>query len=119
MIMALLIVGFVTLAVVASIIVLVVALVGQAGVSQAGVSRADRKAPVLTAHATVVGQRTEVVPVGDASRTKYYATFELETGERLEFAITGPTAGQLVTGDAGALTWQGSKMQDFQRELLR
>lgn len=52
------------------------------------------------------------------SSTTYYVTFEVESGDRLEFAISGSEYGQLVEGDQGKLSFQGTRYQGFARERI-
>lgn len=49
------------------------------------------------------------------SSTTYYATFQVESGDRLEFALSGMEYGRLVEGDKGRLTFQGTRYKGFQR----
>lgn len=53
---------------------------------------------------------------GDSSAsTDYFLTFELDTGERLEFEVRGKEYGLLAEGDAGTLTFQGTRYKGFAR----
>ena len=47
--------------------------------------------------------------------TSYYVTFQVESGDRMEFAVTGAEYGLLIEGDQGALTFQGTRYLGFQR----
>ena len=48
--------------------------------------------------------------------TIYHVTFEIEeTGERIEFQVTGSEFGMLAQGDIGALTYQGTRYKGFDR----
>ncbi len=49
------------------------------------------------------------------SSTTYYATFEVLSGDRLEFMIRDTEYGQLVEGDVGKLTFQGTRYLGFER----
>ena len=81
--------------------------------------------PVLTVWAKVVTKRTDVshhshVNHGDnthhtSNSTYYYVTFEVESGDRMEFAVMGNDYGLLVEGDTGKLTFQGSRYKSFLR----
>ena len=79
--------------------------------------------PVLIAPAKVVTKRTNVSHhhhhhsnhTHNTSSTQYFATFELEQGERMEFQISGRESGLLAEGDAGELTYQGTRYQGFRR----
>lgn len=79
----------------------------------------DRKQPRIPVPARVAGRRTQVWGgSGDsAAHTTQYATFEFANGERLEFSVPASEAGYLVEGDAGVLTFQGSKFISFTRGL--
>lgn len=80
-------------------------------------AKAERKndaSPRLTSVATVVTKRTHVW--GDHSRTDYYATFQFESGDRLELKIPRDRFGYLVEGDSGKLHFQGTRFLDFERQ---
>ena len=73
----------------------------------------NNNSPRITAEATVVTKRTKVW--GDHSHTVYYATFQFESGDRLELEIPHSQFGYLVEGDKGKLTFQGTRFLEFQR----
>jgi hypothetical protein len=73
----------------------------------------DDKSPRITGEATVVTKRTHVW--GDHSHTDYYATFQFESGDRLELEVPHTHFGYLVEGDKGKLTFQGTRFLEFQR----
>ncbi|WP_409270105.1 DUF2500 domain-containing protein [Neobacillus sp. SCS-31] len=77
----------------------------------------NNKQPRLSAKGVVVSKRTEVSGgSGDSSAsTWYYATFEVESGDRMEFAVNGQEFGLLAEGDAGELTFQGTRYHGFTR----
>jgi hypothetical protein len=50
--------------------------------------------------------------------TRYFATFELEGGERMEFELPEREAGLLAEGDRGELTYQGTRYHGFHRRTL-
>ncbi len=80
-------------------------------------SKQERKndaSPRLTSEASVVTKRTHVW--GDHSRTDYYATFQFESGDRLELKIPRDRFGYLVEGDRGKLHFQGTRFLDFERQ---
>jgi hypothetical protein len=52
-----------------------------------------------------------------STSTQYYATFELENGERMEFQLSDHEAGLLLEGDQGELTYQGTRYHGFARRL--
>ena len=70
--------------------------------------------PRLSSEATVVTKRTHVW--GDHSRTTYFATFQFESGDRLELEIPRDRFGYLVEGDKGKLHFQGTRFLDFERK---
>ncbi|WP_347707899.1 DUF2500 domain-containing protein [Clostridium sp. 'deep sea'] len=49
------------------------------------------------------------------SRTSYYVTFEFENGDRIELHVSGEKYGEMVEGDIGMLTYQGTRFHDFER----
>ncbi len=73
----------------------------------------NNNAPRVTSEATVVTKRTKVW--GDHSHTTYYATFQFESGDRLELEIPHDRFGYLVEGDHGKLTFQGTRFLGFER----
>lgn len=77
----------------------------------------DNHAPRLKVFATVVSKRQNISRNGNHRYTHYYVTFELSEGDRIEFDIDGIDYGQLVEGDCGTLTYQGSRFLGFDREF--
>lgn len=81
----------------------------------------NNASPVLTVDCRVVSKRTNVINRGmhDSANfhtsTDYYVTFEVESGDRIELEMNGPEYGQLAEGDAGRLTFQGTRYQGFTR----
>ena len=73
----------------------------------------NNNSPRLTSEATVVTKRTKVW--GDHSHTVYYATFQFESGDRLELEIPHNQFGYLVEGDRGKLNFQGTRFLGFER----
>jgi hypothetical protein len=83
----------------------------------------NNRMPVESVPARVVAKRTDTWGSGGLHtrgrvRTLYFATFELKTGDRLEFELHGRDYGLLVEGDEGMLTYQGTRYQGFQRRPL-
>lgn len=74
----------------------------------------NNASPLLTVPAQIVAKRTEVR--GEHSRTWYYSTFEVESGDRMEFQISGSEYGLLAEDDLGLLTFQGTRFQNFERK---
>ena len=73
----------------------------------------NNNSPRVTSEATVVAKRTHVR--GDHAHTTYYATFQFESGDRLELMIPYNQFGYLVEGDRGKLTFQGTRFLEFNR----
>ena len=90
--------------------------------------RANDAAPVLTVEALVKTKRMDTYHTsptydGDGHRTSsgsyhtsYYATFEVESGDRLELQVSDYEYGQLAEGDRGKLTFQRKRFLQFERE---
>ncbi|MCL1989180.1 MAG: DUF2500 domain-containing protein [Firmicutes bacterium] len=49
--------------------------------------------------------------------TIYFATFQVESGDRMEFRISDKDFGLLAENDFGNLTFQGSRFKHFERNL--
>ena len=77
-------------------------------------NRKNNAAPRLSSEATVVTKRTHVR--GDHAHTTYFATFQFESGDRLELEIPRDRFGYLVEGDRGKLHFQGTRFLDFERQ---
>ncbi len=85
----------------------------------------DDASPRLTVPAQVVSRRTELLRSAGtrnmnmalgAGRTDYYVTFQVESGDRMEFQVEGTQYGMLVEGDRGQLSFQGKRFLDFTRQ---
>ena len=83
----------------------------------------NNHSPKLIVPATVVSRRTAVSHHHHGSEmhhthtsTYYYATFQVESGDRIEFLVSGTEYGMLAEGDRGALTFQGTRYLSFRRE---
>ena len=84
----------------------------------------NNQSPRLTVDATVVAKRTDVTHhyYGDDMATHatwYYATFQVESGDRMEFSVDGMEYGMLAEGDTGKLSFQGTRYLSFERERQR
>ncbi len=89
----------------------------------------NNHAPRLTVPAIVVTKREDITHHqqangGDVSgasgfhtttSTTYYVTFQVESGDRMEFCVSGREYGMLVEGDNGRLTFQGTRYLSFER----
>ena len=92
------------------LIVIVVQLVR--GVIQWGRNNAS---PRLTVEATVVAKREQAWRSQHHHGTTYYATFQVESGDRIELEIPVRDIGMLAEGDRGRLTFQGTRFLGFAR----
>lgn len=85
----------------------------------------NNHSPKLTVPAAVVSRRTDVSHHHHRhhgnemhhthTSTSYYVTFQVESGDRMEFAVSGMEYGLLAEGDTGDLTFQGTRYLNFQR----
>lgn len=84
----------------------------------------NNNSPRLTVPATVVAKRTQVThhhhQHGNAGMhmthsTTYYATFQVESGDRMELHLSGTEYGMLAEGDIGMLAFQGTRYLGFER----
>ena len=90
-------------------------------------SHSNRKAPRLTIPATVVTKRVSVshysgtnagnvTQFHSSSSTRYFVTFEVESGDRIELSASGEEYGMLAEGDIGMLTFKGTDLISFDRQ---
>ena len=80
----------------------------------------NNASPRLTVPATVVAKRTNVSrhhtdKAMAHTFTTYYATFQVESGDRMELRLNGTEYGQLAEGDTGKLSFQGTRYLSFER----
>lgn len=85
----------------------------------------NNASPVLTVDATVIAKRADVHHyynnngVNDmhhsSSSTTYYVTFEVASGDRMEFRTKDTEYGLLAEQDMGKLTFQGTRYLGFER----
>lgn len=89
----------------------------------------NNHSPRLSVFASLVSKRIDVSNhthghAGDStgahghytsSVTYYYATFQVESGDRMEFCVSGEEYGMLAEGDSGSLTFQGTRFISFKR----
>ena len=95
-------------------------------VRQAKQEHKNNNSPRLTVDATVVAKR------GNTARhhhhganghhyhtynNTYYATFQFESGDRIELQMTGADFGLIIEGDRGKLTFQGTRFLGFERVI--
>jgi len=86
----------------------------------------NNHSPQLSVEAKVVAKRMAVSHHahhhGDdmamhhsAYSSTYYATFEVQSGDRMEFRVPDREYGLLVEGDIGTLSFQGTRYLGFER----
>lgn len=71
----------------------------------------NSSSPVLTVDSSVIAKRTH----HHEDFTTYYATFQVDSGDRFELCIDGEQYGLLAEGDYGKLTFQGERFIEFER----
>ena len=90
----------------------------------------NNNSPRLTVPARIVAKRQNTTynnqpNAGDTtgahgfhtiSSTSYYATFQVDSGDRMELSVSGSEYGILAEGDEGKLTFQGERYLAFDRE---
>ena len=88
----------------------------------------NNHSPRLTVDATVVAKRTDIhhssgthnhttgMHTSGHTSTTYHVTFQVESGDRMEFHISGEEYGLLVEGDYGDLSFQGTRYLGFNRK---
>ena len=77
----------------------------------------NNQSPKLTVPVTVVAKRSDVHRGIETMHTftSYYVTFQVESGDRMEFEVSDMEYGMLAEGDSGELTFQGTRYLNFQR----
>ncbi|WP_088011720.1 DUF2500 domain-containing protein [Gottfriedia acidiceleris] len=76
----------------------------------------NNNSPKLNVKAKVVTKRTAVQNgVEHRSFSKYFVTFEVESGDRIEFEVKDAEYGMIVEGDDGELEFQGTRFHGFIR----
>ncbi|MDO4331982.1 MAG: DUF2500 domain-containing protein [Eubacteriales bacterium] len=91
-------------------------------VSGVGQWNKNNHSPKLDVEAKVVAKRTKVTqnhhagePALSHTSTSYYVTFEVESGDRMEFHMSGREYGMLAEQDCGKLSFQGTRYLGFER----
>ena len=79
----------------------------------------NNHSPKLTVDATVVTKRDHVSHHHHNNHTThsttYYVTFQVDSGDRMEFHVSSSEFGMLVEGDYGRLSFQGTRYLSFER----
>lgn len=85
----------------------------------------NNKQPVLSVAAIIKVKRANTSHssssmndnFSSSSSTTYYITFEVESGDRMEFMVSDNEYGLLAEGDKGKLTFQGTRFLGFERQV--
>ncbi len=85
----------------------------------------NNKQPVLSVAAKIVATRNHTSRRTsnhnghhhNHTSTSYYVTFEVESGDRMEFHVSSKEYGLLAEGDIGKLTFQGTRYHKFERKI--
>jgi hypothetical protein len=82
----------------------------------------NNHSPRLTVQATIVSKRHHTSHHHHGTgmhmhhgSTTYYATFQVESGDRMELLIPSTQFGYLIEGDTGRLSFQGTRFLGFER----
>ena len=84
----------------------------------------NNHSPRLTVDATVVAKRGNTTRhhhhganghMHHTYNNTYFATFQFDSGDRIELQMTGPEFGLIIEGDKGKLTFQGTRYLGFER----
>jgi hypothetical protein len=92
----------------------------------------NEQSPKLSVPATVKSKRADVSRRSNihhhqdnhhhhtsSTHTRYFVTFEFESGDRSEFHVSGKEYGLLSEADTGMLTFQGTRYLGFDRKLVK
>ncbi len=70
--------------------------------------------PAMSERAMVVAKRSRATE----NSGRYWVTFEMLGGHRVELPMGGRAFGQLAEGDHGTLDYQGTRYKGFHRDLV-
>ena len=86
----------------------------------------NNHSPRLDVEATIISKRTDMSrhynggditgAHGVHTHTSYFITFQVESGDRMEFSVSEREYGQLIEGDYGKLSFQGTRFLGFERK---
>ncbi len=83
----------------------------------------NNRSPIMSVAATVEGKRVSKNPVTNRMAnghqyitftTTHYVAFQTETGELMEFPVSGSEYECLTSGQFGILTYQGTRYHGFE-----
>ena len=105
-----------------TVFVLVLGIFIEIAVKGIGEWHKNNQSPRLTVAASVVAKRVNLShhagtdqPHMSHASTRYYVTFQVESGDRMELCLSGHEYGLLAEGDQGHLTFQGTRYLHFDR----
>ena len=113
-------------AIVAMGFIVVFGIIIVAAVKGIGQWNRNNNSPVLTVECVIVAKRMSVshhthhtgdnIAMGTTMpSTTYYATFQVQSGDRMELRVPDREYGLLAEGDRGRLTFQGTRYLGFER----
>lgn len=88
----------------------------------------NNHSPRLNVDATIVAKRTDIshssghhdhstgMHTDGHTSTSYFVTFQVRSGDRIEFHVSGEEYGLLAEGDYGDLSFQGTRYLGFVRK---
>lgn len=88
----------------------------------------NNHSPRLTVDATIVAKRIDIshssghhdhstgMHTDGHTSTSYFVTFQVRSGDRIEFHVSGEEYGLLAEGDYGDLSFQGTRYLGFVRK---
>jgi hypothetical protein len=96
-------------------------------ISVKGLGRSNNsRQPVLAVPAKIISKRTHVLSCANKdfgtfkhkhTSALYYLTFEVETGSRIEFDVSGNEYDLLTEGATGKLKFQGTRYLSFEQNI--
>ncbi|WP_068615173.1 DUF2500 domain-containing protein [Paenibacillus tuaregi] len=100
------------------LLVVVIAIFAYAIIKGLMVWSANNKNRLLMKYAVVSSKRTEMHGTGSGPYTpRYFITFELEDGRKLEFRMAAREYAILKEKDEGEITYQGGVFKNFNRRI--
>ena len=80
-------------------------------------ARVVAKRMKVTGHGqTMMNRSTAMTGMGSSTYTRYFVTFELEKGRRVELGVKDSEYGMLAEGDQGTLSFQGTRYLGFEQK---
>ena len=80
-------------------------------------ARVVTKRMKVSGHGHMMMNRTAAMNgMGSSTYTRYFVTFELEKGKRIELGVKDAEYGMLAEGDEGMLSYQGTRYLGFEQK---